>query len=196
MEQQQRGRFSAKSSQEVCCAARRWLRRWQQGRLNGSNVAYPTSADSSQSGIKSFRKTTLIWLCDTYKRYGSSQIDRIPRRGQIVFLGSDLNQNSNLHWMSQHRASWTESETALSKLNAWGVWWIERANSYFAWYIDPKNIDKFEVDRIINIIYFSLTLNDRASYITRGWSSQRVISSILTTCSSSCTACWIWPFAW
>ena len=55
--------------------------------------------------VKSRGETALIRLFDTYKRYGSSPIDRMPRRGQIVCLGSDLNQNSNLHQMSQHRAS-------------------------------------------------------------------------------------------
>ncbi len=55
--------------------------------------------------VKSRRETALIRLSDTYKRCGSLPIDRMPRRGQIVCLGSDLNQNSNLHRMSQHRVS-------------------------------------------------------------------------------------------
>ncbi len=92
----------------------------------------------SNPAVKSCRKTALIWLCDLYKRCGSSPIDRMPRRGHIACLGSDLNQNSNLHRMSQHRAIWTESGTALSERNARGVRCIERANPYFAWYIDPQ----------------------------------------------------------
>ncbi len=71
--------------------------------------------------VKSRRETALIRLCDIYKRYGFSPIDRMLWSGQIVCLGSDLNQNSNLHWMSQQQASWNESETAISKLNAQGV---------------------------------------------------------------------------
>ncbi len=42
---------------------------------------------------------------------------------------------------------------------------MEHANPYVAWYIDPKNSSMFEVDRIIKILYFSLRLYDRASYI-------------------------------
>ncbi len=61
-------------------------------------------AQPNQAG-KSRRKTVLIRLCDTYKQYGSSPIDCMPRRGRIVCLGSDMNQNSNLYRMSQQRAS-------------------------------------------------------------------------------------------
>ncbi len=52
--------------------------------------------------VKSRRETAPIRLCDTYKRCSFSPIDRMPRRGQIACLGSDLNQNSSLHRMSQH----------------------------------------------------------------------------------------------
>ncbi len=86
-----------------------------------ATLLIPRQQAQPNQSVKSRRKKALIRLCDTYKRYGSSPIDRMPRRGQIVCLGSDLNQNSNLHQMSQHRASWTESETALSELNARGV---------------------------------------------------------------------------
>ncbi len=55
--------------------------------------------------VKFSRKTDLIRLCRTYKRYGSSPINRMPRHGQIAYLGLNVNQNSNLHSTSQHRAS-------------------------------------------------------------------------------------------
>ncbi len=45
--------------------------------------------------VKSRRETALIRLCNTYKRCGSSPIDRMLRRGQIVCLGSDLKQSSS-----------------------------------------------------------------------------------------------------
>ncbi len=83
-----------------------------------ATLLIPRQEAQPNQAFKFCRKTTLIRLCDTYKQYGSSPIDRMSRRGQIVCLGSDLNQNSNLHRMSQHRASWTELEMALSELNA------------------------------------------------------------------------------
>ena len=70
-----------------------------------ATLLIPCQQAQPNQAVKSRRETALIQLCDTYKRYGSSPIDRMPRRGQIVCLGSDLNQNSNLHRMSQHRAS-------------------------------------------------------------------------------------------
>ena len=87
-----------------------------------SILLIPCQQAQLNQAVESPRETALIRLYDTYKRYNSSPIDCIPWCSQIVCLGSDLNQNSNLHWMSQHRASWTESETALSELNARGVW--------------------------------------------------------------------------
>ncbi len=85
-----------------------------------ATLLIPRKQTQANQRVKSPRKTALIRLYDTYKRYSSSPIDRIPRRGQIVCLGSDLNQNSNLHRMSHQQASWTVSETALSELNARG----------------------------------------------------------------------------
>ena len=70
-----------------------------------ATLLIPRQQAKPNQAVKSRRETALIRLCDTYKRFGSSPIDRMPRRGQIVCLGSNLNQNSNLHRMSQHRAS-------------------------------------------------------------------------------------------
>ncbi len=70
-----------------------------------ATLLIPRQQAQPNQTVKSCRETALIRLYDTYKRYGSSPIDRILRRGQIVCLGSDLNQNSNLHRMSQQRAS-------------------------------------------------------------------------------------------
>ncbi len=70
-----------------------------------ATLLIPRQQAQPNQAVNSCRKTALIRLCDTYKRYGSSPIDRMPRRGQIICLDSDLNQNSNLHRMSQHRAS-------------------------------------------------------------------------------------------
>ena len=78
----------------------------------------PRQRAKPNQAVKSYCKTALIRLCNTYKQFSSSPINRILRRGQIVCLGSDLNQNSNLHRICQQRASGTESETALSELNA------------------------------------------------------------------------------
>ncbi len=74
----------------------------------------------------------LIRLCDTYRRYSSSPIDVMPRRGQIVFLGLYMNQNSNIHQMFHHRGSSIGSETALAALNSQRVSWIEREDPYVA----------------------------------------------------------------
>ncbi len=70
-----------------------------------ATLLIPRQQAQPNQAVNSRRETALIRLYDTYKRYGSSPIDRMPRRGQIVCLGSDLNQNSNLHRMSQYRAS-------------------------------------------------------------------------------------------
>ncbi len=70
-----------------------------------ATLLIPRQQAKPNQTVKSRRETALIRLCDTYKRFGSSPIDRIPRHGQIACLGSDLNQNSSLHRMSQHRAS-------------------------------------------------------------------------------------------
>ncbi len=70
-----------------------------------ATLLIPRQQTQTNQAVKSRCETALIRLCDTYKRYGSSPIDPMPRRGQIVCLGSDLNQNSNLHRMFQHRAS-------------------------------------------------------------------------------------------
>ncbi len=70
-----------------------------------ATLLIPHQQAQLNQAVNSRRKTALIRLCNTYKRCSSSSIDRIPRRGQIVCLSSDLNQNSNLHRMSQHRAS-------------------------------------------------------------------------------------------
>ena len=83
-----------------------------------ATLLIPRQQVQPNQAVKSRHETAPIRLCDTYKRYGSSPIDRIPRRGQIVCFGSDLNQNRNLHRMFQHQTSWTESETAKSELNA------------------------------------------------------------------------------
>ncbi len=65
----------------------------------------PRQKGKPNQAVKSRRETALICLYNTYKRYGSLLMDRKLRHGQIICLGSDLNQNSNLHQMSQHRAS-------------------------------------------------------------------------------------------
>ena len=70
-----------------------------------ATLLIPRQQAQPNQAVKSHRKTALIRLFDTYKRYGSSPIDCMPRRGQIVCLGWYLNPNSNLHQMSQHQAS-------------------------------------------------------------------------------------------
>ncbi len=70
-----------------------------------ARLLIPCQQAQPNQAVKARRETALIRLCDTYKRYGSSPIDRMPRRGQIVCLRTDLNQNSNLNQMSQQRAS-------------------------------------------------------------------------------------------
>ncbi len=86
-----------------------------------ATLLIPRQQFKLNKAVKSCRKTALIWLFDTNERFDSSSIDRIPRRGQIVCLDLDLNQNSNLHRISHHKASWTELEVALSELNAWRI---------------------------------------------------------------------------
>ncbi len=61
-----------------------------------ATLLIPRQQAKPNHAVKSRRETALIRLCNTYKRCGSSPIDRMPRCGQIVCLGSDLNQNSNL----------------------------------------------------------------------------------------------------
>ncbi len=70
-----------------------------------ATLLIPRQQAKPNQTVKSRSETALIRLCDTYKRCGFSPIDRMPRRGQIACLGSDLNQNSSLHRMSQRRAS-------------------------------------------------------------------------------------------
>ncbi len=67
-----------------------------------ATLLIPRQQAQPNQEVKSRRETALIRLCDNYKQYGSPPIDRIPRHGQIVCLGLDLNQNGNLHRMSQH----------------------------------------------------------------------------------------------
>ena len=52
-----------------------------------ATLLIPRQQAQPNQAVKSRRETALIWLCDTYKRYGSSPIDRMPRCGQIVYLG-------------------------------------------------------------------------------------------------------------
>ncbi len=67
-----------------------------------ATLLIPRQQAQPNQTVKCRCKTALIWLFDTYKRYDSSTINRMPRRGQIIYFGSDLNQNSNLHRMFQH----------------------------------------------------------------------------------------------
>ncbi len=70
-----------------------------------ATLLIPRQQAKPNQAVKSRRKTALIRLCDNCKQYGSSPIEGMPRRGQIVYLDSDLNQNSNLHRMSHHLES-------------------------------------------------------------------------------------------
>ena len=63
-------------------------------RIEATLLIPPQQAKPNQA-VKSRRETALIRLCDTYKRCGSSPIDRMPQRGQIVCLGSEPEQQSS-----------------------------------------------------------------------------------------------------
>ena len=65
----------------------------------------PRQKGKPNQAVKFRCEIALICLYDTYEQCGCLVMDCKPRHGQIICLGLDLNQNSNLHQMSQHRAS-------------------------------------------------------------------------------------------